>query len=465
MVAKKRIVIIGAGFAGLYAAQTLGKAEEVEVVLIDRNNSHTFTPLLYQVATCALDPSSIAYPVRSIFRKSRNVQFMMGEVTEINWQEKYVTVKANGDEREEAYDYLLVAAGSVTNHFGQESIAQNSFNLKDLDDAVELRHHILRLFERAAWTKNSAEKDALTTLVVVGGGPTGIETAGAMYELYNHVLKHEYANHKPKMRARVILLEAMDHLLDPYPENLQRAATKQLEDIGVEVMFNAMVEHVAPNHVRLRDGRIIDTHTLVWAAGVKASPLVKMLDVEPQRQGRMATMTTMQVPERDGVYAAGDIVHLINPKDDKPYPMLIPVAKQQGILAAKNMLREMRNNEPLGEFHYRDRGTMATIGRSRAVAWLFNRIPVTGFIAWLSWLFLHLVVMMGFRNRLSVFINWIWNYITYDRSVRVIVAESGTEVRKPIVAENTQQPAQAAQMKAEVQEDNAPKAQENPKVA
>lgn len=428
--ARKQVVIIGAGFAGLYAAKTLMKSSDVEITVIDRNNFHTFTPLLYQVATCALDPSSIAYPVRPIFRRKDFVHFMLGTVTHIDKDTQRVTVETEASLRELAYDYLLVATGSVTNYFGQESIERNSYGLKDVEEALELRHHILRMFERAAWSTDTAEKDALTTLVVVGGGPTGLETAGALYELYNHVLKKEYADMRPKLRARVILLEARDHVLTPYPDKLRKAALKQLESLGVEIWLNAMVSDVTPTSITLKDGRVIKTHTMIWAAGVKASPLAEMLGVPLERGGRVPVEETMEVIDLENIYAAGDITHLLNPRTDQPYPMLIPVAKQQGILVAKNMLREMHGKAPQ-IFKYNDRGIMATLGRSRAVAWIFYSIRLTGFLAWLSWLFLHLVTLVGARNRLTVLINWIWNYITYDRSVRLILEDVSREHKVP----------------------------------
>jgi len=415
---KSRIAIIGAGFAGLYAARTLAKASNVEVTLIDRNNFHTFTPLLYQVATCALDPSAIAYPVRGIFRRQDNVRFLLGEVIRMDTDNKELEIKINGRTRMESYDYMIVAAGSVTNHFGQKSIAEHSFGLKDLDDSLLLRDHILKLFEKAAWAEDLAYRDALLTLVVVGGGPTGLETAGALYELYNHVLKKEYGS-GDGMRARVILLEATDRLLAPYPERLRQSAKRQLESLGVEVLMNAMVESVEKDRVILRDGRVVHTHTLVWSAGVKASPLAEMLNVELARAGRVPVERNMLVKGYDNIYAAGDIAYLEN-AEGMPYPMLIPIAKQQGILAAKNIMAQLQG-EPAGEFEYFDRGIMATIGRNHAVAWIFNKVEVTGMFAWLAWLWLHLIVLMGFRNRVSVFVNWVWNYLTYDRSVRLIL--------------------------------------------
>lgn len=418
MARQQRIVIIGAGFAGLYAAQTLARSD-VEIILIDRNNFHTFTPLLYQVATCALDPSSIAYPVRTIFRKQKNVQFLMGEVQAIDYDARQIAVQTAAGERVEAYDYLLLAAGSVTNFFGQSQIADQAFELKTLDDAVRLRNHILGLFERAAWSDDPVVREALTTMVVVGGGPTGLETAGALFELYNHVLRQEYGDRYQALRARVILLEARDTVLAAFPSQLQASAVQQLKSLGVEVLLNAAVAKMTPELIQLSDGRSIATHTVIWSAGVQSAPIVRELDVALKQAMRLPALPTLQVPERERVYAAGDLVYLED-ASGQPYPMLIPVAKQQGILAARNILREI-HGQALEEFRYQDRGIMATIGRSRAVAWIFYRVQLSGYIAWLAWLFLHLVALIGFRNRLAVLFSWVWNYLTYDRSVRIIL--------------------------------------------
>ncbi len=415
---KTQVIVIGAGFAGLNVAQSLSKQSNVEVLLVDRNNYHTFTPLLYQVATSGLDPSSIAYPIRSIFRHKDNVHCLMGEVTAINHVDKSVTVSTANGERVESYEYLVVATGSVTNFFGITSLEKHAFEVKSLEKSVELREHILRLFEQAAWTDDDAMKDELLTMVVVGGGPTGIETAGAMFELYSYVLKQEYDD-RQDLKARVILVEAMDSLLLPYPEPLQRSAEEQLKDLGVEVMTGAMVEDAGADFLKLKDGQIIKTHTIVWSAGVKVSPLAKMLDVKLAKAGRVPVEPTMEVIGNDDIYVAGDMAYLADPNGD-PYPMLIPVANQQGKLVAKNIVNTLKNRQ-LETFSYNDRGIMATIGRTRAVAWIFYRIQLTGFIAWLGWLFLHLIMLMGFRNRISTFLSWVWNYFTYDRSVRIIL--------------------------------------------
>lgn len=420
---RPRVIIIGAGFGGIYAARSFAK-QDVDVLVIDRNNYHTFTPLLYQVATCGLEAEEIAYPVRGLFRKHKNIEFMLGTVENIDKANQTVAVRTNGHVRHEQYDYLIVAGGSQTNYFGMDGAEKYGFSLKDLQEAVKLRNHILRLYEKAAWNDNPAEREAMTTMVVIGGGPTGLETAGALYELYTHVLRREY-DFLESINTRVVLIEMTDRLLRPYPEKLQEAALRQLEDIGVEVILNNAVSDVSADEVRLQDGRVIPTRTLVWAAGVKgSSPLGRMLDVELARGGRVPVKPTMEVIGHENVYVIGDMAYL---EDDKgqPYPMLIPVAKQQGILAAKNILNRIHDKAEQ-TFRYVDRGIMATIGRSRAVAWIFYRIQLTGFAAWFAWLFLHLVMLAGFRNRFNVLINWMYNYYTYDRSARVILGVRDT---------------------------------------
>ncbi|MDZ4770406.1 MAG: NAD(P)/FAD-dependent oxidoreductase [Chloroflexota bacterium] len=410
-----KVVIIGAGFGGLYAAQTLERQADIDVLLIDKNNYHTFTPLLYQVATCGLDADAIAYPIRGIFRRQSNVDFLLGSVTAIDTTAQRVTVQASGEERIESYDRLIIAAGSVTNYFGNSAIGKFAFELKSLEDALRLRSHILSIFERAAWSADDAARYAYTTIVVVGGGPTGLETAGAMQELYSFVLKKEYTGLTP----RVILVEAVDRLLVAYPERLQAAAKRQLESLGVEVILGDAVEKAFDDHIILKSGRVIPTHTLVWSAGVQAAPAAELIATEVGKAGRLMVEPTMAVKNVENVYAVGDIVYLLNDKG-VPYAAQIPVAKQQGELAARNLLRKRMMQAEL-PFVYRDRGIMATIGRSRAVAWLYYRIQLTGFAAWLAWLALHLVSLLGMRNRLNVLLNWVWNYFTFDRSARIIL--------------------------------------------
>jgi len=416
------VILIGAGFGGLNAAHTLANTD-VDVLIIDRHNFHLFTPLLYQVATSGLDPSEIAYPVRGIFRNADNIRFLMGSVEAIDTAGQTVTVRTEHQVIEEHYDYLIVAAGSKPNYFGQDAIREHAFDLKTLWDAVTLRNHILRSFEQAAWIDDPAERAALTTMVVVGGGPTGLETAGALYELVRHVLRREYHSGLPDTPGRMILVEMQDHVLNPYPPRLQRAAYRQLESLGVEVILGTRVVEAGPDHIRLDDGTVIGTHTLVWSVGVRGATLAERLGVPLKANDRVPVLPTLQVEGLPGVYAVGDIAYLEDPRDE-PYPMLIPVAQQQRKLAARNILRRLKG-EPERPFKYFDRGLMATIGRSRAVAWLFNRVQLTGFIAWLAWLGLHLITLIGFRNRLNVFVNWVWNYLTYDRSVRIILQPDG----------------------------------------
>jgi NADH dehydrogenase len=426
-----RIVIVGAGFGGLYAARTL-EHKSVDVLLIDRQNYHTFTPLLYQVATAGLEPEEIGYPVRGIFRARSNISFMVGEVIGINTAEKYVEVITSERTRHERYDYLIVAAGSITNYFNKPEIARDSFELKSLNDAIELRNHILRSVETAAWTEDEEYRRALTTLVVVGGGATGLETAGALAELFKNVLGKEYPFLGWSL-PKVLLVEATDRLLLPYPNSLQKAALRQLESLGVEVVLGNPVRETAPDHITLQDGRVIPTYTLIWAAGVRASALGELFGLRLQRAGRVPVKPTMEVESLNGVYVIGDMAYLED-GDGKPYPMLIPVAKQQGIIAAKNILRKMAGRSQ-HEFRYHDRGIMATIGRSRAVAWIYNRVKLTGYVAWLAWLGLHLITLLGFRNRINVFVNWVWNYFTYDHASRLIIESPARPAAVPAAAD------------------------------
>lgn len=420
---KPRVIIIGAGFGGLYAARGLAD-KEVDVLLIDRNNYHTFTPLLYQVATSGLDPSHIAYPIRTIFSKNKNIDFLMGTVSNIDYQEKNVVVKSLTETRTESYDYLVIATGTTTNFFGNTKIEQYAFGMKTLSEAVSIRNHILRILEQAAWETNPDMVQRLTTIVVVGGGATGLETSGAIYELYNLMLNREYKS-APELAAKVVLIEASDTVLSAYPEKLRNSAIRQLESLGIEVMLNTSVTDINSDHIVLSNGTQIPTATLIWAAGVRASDILNQLDVTLNRGNRIPVNAHMQVLNRDSVYAIGDITY-IEDENGNPYPQVIPVAIQQGKLAAKNVLAEIEQ-QPLGNFVYRDRGMMATIGRSRAVAYVYNRIPMSGWLAWVSWVILHIVWLMGFRNRLSVFISWLWNYITYDRSVRIILDQVSTK--------------------------------------
>lgn len=406
------MVIVGAGFGGLWAAKALA-GREVEVTLVDRNNYHTFVPLIYQVAAAELEPEQIAYPVRGIVRRYQNVRFAMAEVEEVDLAGRLVRTS----EESIPYDYLILAAGSVTNFFGNERVARYAFGMKDLVESVKLRSHILRIFEMAVREEDPQCRRAMLTFVIVGGGPTGVEFAATLAELIWGVLAKDY----PELdlsEARVLLLEALPTLLPALPRDLGEYTRRALESKGIEVRLGAMVSGAAADRVELADGSVIPTHTLIWTAGVRASPLADKLGVPQGRGGRVIVNPYLQLEGRPEVFVVGDMA-FIEEEGGKPVPQVAPAAIQQGETAARNILRLIRG-EPLEAFTYRDRGTMVTIGRGRGVARVWGR-SARGFLAWIAWLTVHLVKLIGFRNRLLVLTNWAWNYIFYDRAVRLIL--------------------------------------------
>lgn len=409
---RPRVVVIGAGFGGLSVARTLAQ-KDVDVLILDRNNYHGFWPLLYQVATAGLEPESIAHPVRGVIRKYENVDFLMADVQSIDFENKLVLT----DGAPVDYDYLVIAAGSANNYFGNDALAHQTFGMKDIDEAEFLRNHILSMFERAVREEDPAERDKLLTLVVVGGGPTGVELAGAFVELVSHVLRKDY----PMLdvnQARVILVEASDRVLAPFNASLRNSAHRRLEKMGVEVQFNKMVTQVNDGLIEFKDGTQIEASTVVWTAGVRGATLGDNLDAELGRGARVKIEQTLNIPNREDVFVIGDMAYLEGYKGNQPYPMVAPVAVQQGKQAAKNILAQL-DNQPMKPFRYFDKGQMATIGRKSAVLESFG-IRLTGFLAWLGWLFVHLLELIGFRNRAVVFANWVYNYVTYDRGVRLI---------------------------------------------
>ena len=411
---RPRVVIVGAGFGGLRVARRLAKAP-VDVLLVDRHNYHCFLPLLYQVATAGLEPEEIAQGVRSILRRTANVQFRMADVTAIDLDRQLVLWEAG----EISYDFLVLAAGSATNYFGMTDVARFSFGLKELNDATSLRSHLLTMFERAAFEPDRQKRAALMTTAVVGGGPTGVELAGALAELKRHVLPRDYPRVNLR-EARVLLLEATDRLLVVLPPRLQARALERLERLGVEVVFDAAVSDVNREGLTLKDGRTIATATVIWVAGVRAAPLTEALPVETRADGRVVVEPTMQLPSHPQVFAIGDMAYREG-ADGRPYPQVAPVAVQQGELVATNIRRRLRG-EPLRPFRYKDQGTLTTIGRSSAVAHVYG-LQFSGFIAWVIWLVVHIIQLIGFRNKLLVLVNWAWNYFTYDRGVRLITRD------------------------------------------
>jgi len=408
------IVIIGAGFGGLNVALQL-KDAPVRITLIDRQNYHLFQPLLYQVAIAGLLPSQIAYPLRTIFRKQKNITFQLGEVTEINLEARYVSM--NGSVI--AYDYLVIAVGAETNFFGMDSIEQDGFQVKDIQKAISTRNHLLRMFEQASREADAEKRRAMLTFVVVGGGPTGVETAGALAELINHVMFKDFPNLNLS-EAHVILLEANDHLITPYPHELRHATFHLLRREQVEILLNTKLANFNGQTVTLGDGRQIATYTLIWTAGIKAAPMLDSLEVERAGAGRVRVAPTLQLPQHPEVFVLGDAAYLVN-GDGQPLPMLSTVAIQQGKVAARNIQRIIKGKRP-EPFHYKDPGLLATIGRNAAVARIWG-VSFSGFIAWVIWVFLHIYRLIGFRNRILVFVNWAWDYIFYENQIRLITRE------------------------------------------
>jgi NADH:ubiquinone reductase (H+-translocating) len=407
------IVIIGAGFAGLETARGLANAP-VRITLIDKNNHHLFQPLLYQVAIAGLLPSQIAQPVRTIFRKQKNLTFQMGEVSDINFDEKYI--KLNGSII--AYDYLVLAVGGRTNFFGNDNIEKLGFQLKDLDTAVKARNHLLSMFEKASQEADAQKRKVLLTFVIVGGGPTGVETAGALAELISHVMKKDYPTLNLR-EAHVILLEAAGSLISFYPDELRKATSKLLKKKNVDIRLNTKLESFDGYRVTLGDGSQIETQTLIWTAGVKAVEVVDELNVDKASGGRIRITPTLQLPQHPETFVIGDAAFL--EENGQALPMISTVAIQQGVATAKN-IRNMLNGKPLANFHYKDPGLLATIGRNAAVARIFG-ISFSGFIAWVIWVFLHIYRIIGFRNRLIVMFNWAWDYVFYDNQIRLITKE------------------------------------------
>jgi NADH dehydrogenase len=408
------LVILGAGFGGLKAAQGLAKAP-IRITLIDRQNYHLFQPLLYQVAIAGLVPSQIAYPLRTIFRRQKNLTFQMGEVTGIDFGGRYVKL----DGSVIAYDHLIIATGGETNFFGISSLKQNAFELKNIESAIATRNHLLKSFEHASHEADPEKRRAWLTFVIVGAGPTGVETAGALAELIRHVLRKDYP-HMDLNEVHVILLEAGKSVMPAYPDGLRRATFDLLRGKHVEIMLNAKLMDYNGERATLSNGQQLASRTLIWTAGVRAAELSNQLGVKQAASSRIVTEATLQLPDHPEVFVIGDAAYFVD-EDHQPLPMLATVAQQQGGAVAKNLLRILRGEKP-EPFQYRDPGLLATIGRNAAVAriwgWSFS-----GFLAWVIWVVLHIYRIIGFRNRLVVLINWAWDYFFYDNQVRLITRE------------------------------------------
>lgn len=408
------VVIIGAGFGGMEVAHELAKAP-VNITLIDRHNYHLFQPLLYQVAIAGLLPTQIAYPLRSIFRNQKNITFQMGDVSEVNLESRYVKM----DGSVIAYDYLVMAVGGQTNFFGNQSVEQNGFQLKSIESATGLRNHLLKTFEEADQEVEFEKRKAKLTFVVVGGGPTGVETSGALAELISHIMTRDYP-HMNLNEVHVLLLEAGPSVMPSYPDELRNATNRLLENKHVEILTNTKLVDYNGQRVSLSDGQHIETSTLIWTAGVKAAGITSQLGVELAGPGRVRVADSLQIPNHPEVYVIGDAAYVIN-GNGQPLPMLSTVAIQQGKIAARNIRKSLTGQSPEA-FHYKDPGLLATIGRNAAVARIWG-LSFSGFIAWLIWVFLHIYRLIGFRNRLLVLINWAWEYFFYENQVRLITNE------------------------------------------
>jgi len=408
------VVIVGGGFGGLRAARGLLR-EPVQIIIVDRKNHHTFQPLLYQVATAGLSPGEIAAPIRSIFRDDSNVISLLEEVQDFDLAHRIVKTS----EQNIPYDYLVVAAGATHAYFGHDDWEQYAPGLKTIEDALEIRRRILLAFELAERQAVAGEATEPLNFVVVGGGPTGVELAGTLAEITRHVLSQEFRSIDPK-RARILLLEGGPRVLPTYTEDLSRSAEDQLRRLGVEVHTNAMVTKVEPGAVIFGETRMI-APVILWAAGVAASPLGKKLGVPCDRAGRVEVRRDLSIPGYPEVFVIGDLASLKD-ENGKPLPGVAPVAMQEGTFVAKTIARDMAG-QAREDFKYRDKGSLATIGRAAAIA-QFGKVHISGFVAWLAWLFIHIFFLIGFRNRIIVFIQWAWSYVTYERGARLITGST-----------------------------------------
>jgi NADH dehydrogenase len=411
---KPHVVIIGGGFGGIRAARGIRRAS-VRVTLIDRTNHHVFQPLLYQVATAGLAPSDIASPIRWMLRKQRNATVLLDEVRAVDAARRVVQLDGG---RDIAYDYLVVATGARHSYFGHGEWEEIAPGLKSLDDALEIRRRFLMAFELAEKSEDEEEQRALQTFVLVGAGPTGVELAGVMPSIAHDAMRRDFRRIDTQ-NTRVVLLEGGPRVLPSFPASLSARAQKDLEELGVEVRTNALVTRVEPDAVWVGDERIA-TRTVFWAAGNAGSPIGQSLGSHHDRAGRIQVSPDLSIPERREVFVIGDLA--IVTQDGKPVPAVAPAAMQMGDAAARNIRRDLRG-EPRVSFRYRNKGDLATIGRHKAIA-DFGKFHVTGRLAWWLWLFVHIMYLVGFRNRLSVLLQWAYAYITYQRGVRLIIHAS-----------------------------------------
>jgi len=416
------VLIVGGGFAGLAAARGLARERNVEVTLLDRRNHHLFQPLLYQVAMAGLSPAEIAAPIRALLRGAKSVSVRQEEAIGADLERRVLRTRAEGREHEHAYDYLILACGAGHAYFGRDEWEEHAPGLKNLAQALEIRRRVLSAYERAELESDAARQRALLTFVVVGGGPTGVELAGALGEMSRFTLARDFRNIDPAL-ARVILIEAGPRILPSFPESLARRAMRDLEALGVQVWTASPVTRIDASGVEVGRERI-EAATTLWAAGVQASPLGKALGLPADRHGRLLVGADLALRDHPEVFVLGDQAHVEGP-NGAPLPGLAPVAMQQGRFAARTLRDEIRGR-PRGKFVYKDRGQMATIGRSRAICDT-GRLRFGGFPAWVFWLCVHIYFLVGFKNRLFVVLQWAWSYLSYGRGARLIY---GTDWRQ-----------------------------------
>ena len=431
---RPHVVVLGGGFGGLQAVRGLSRAN-VQITLIDRMNHHVFQPLLYQVASCALNPADIASPIRRILRKQENVSVLLAAATHVDTKSKKVFLDATPDASspegidglccEVTYDYLVVATGATHSYFGHGDWEEHAKGLKSIDDALAIRRRVLLAYEIAEREEDEAARRAWLTFVIVGGGPTGVELAGALREIAHHVLRKDFRRIDPST-ARVILIEAGPRLLAAFAPDLSKSAAMKLHALGVDVRLETAVTAIDAARVRTGD-TAIPARTVLWAAGVAASPLARSLGAPLDRAGRVKVEPDLSVPGSPEVFAIGDVAAL--EQDGALVPGVAPAAVQGGALAAENIARRIRGVETL-PFRYRDKGMLATIGRAAAVA-QFGKVHLRGFVAWIAWLFIHILLLIGFRNRLLVLIEWAWEYFTYDRGPRLITGPTKPSIAGP----------------------------------
>jgi NADH dehydrogenase len=407
---KPRVVVIGAGFGGIWAVRTLAR-EPVDILIIDRNNYHTFLALLYQVAAAELEAEDIAYPVRSIFSNFPNIDFALAHTRRINIEKRIVET----DNEYFSYDYLILATGSVPHSFGIPGIENHAFFLKTLEEGVALKNHIICCFERAARQTDEARHTGILTFVIAGGGATGVEYAGALNELIHGPIVKEYRNIDFNS-VRIILLEAAEGLVSNMPESIRSYTLRRLRKMGIEVRLQTKVVAVTPESVLLHGQETIPTETVVWTAGVRGEPLASLSGILTTRDERVSVLPTLQIPDHPQIYVIGDLAQIA--ANGSSLPMVAQVAIQSAVAAAHNIRRQIAGLDPL-PFRYRDQGSMITIGRNAAGVAIGSR-TYSGFFAWILWLVIHLFNLIGFRNRVMVLINWAWDYLLYERAVRFV---------------------------------------------